>query len=416
MNKITALFTGQASQYQGMGKRWITEHKGIRQRFEQASDLLHLDLIDLCINGTNADLQKTDLSQIAIFTLSYSMFEQFCLEHNPNISYLAGHSLGEITALTAAGVFTYEDALKFIYARGCAMSDCCKRNPSTMYAIRNIDSETLETILQEYGANEKGIFVSNYNTLDETILSGKEEVLEDFIGEFSKLVRYIPLPVSGGFHSVYMEDAARTLKEILYKTPIHDFQIPVVNANEMRFYHKEDDVRQLLLDQIVKPVNWNKSLRMLESKGTKLWIEFGPKDILRKTVLNSIFNSKAFLYDTGDISPLLEDLQTIEKRNQKIPNLIGLCLGVAVASKNNCQDDELYQNNVVNAYNKIQDIYNNVQYENRIPRREEEEKSLNLLKVILNAKQVSEKERDARIGEIIEIANGVVGSEDGLIV
>jgi len=384
-----------------MGKRWITEYSGVRQRFEQASNLLQLDLIDLCTNAQHAELQKTELSQPAIFTLSYSMFEQFYLEHKPNISYLAGHSLGEITALTAAGVFTFEDALKFVYARGRAMAECCKNNPSTMYAFRNIDSETLETILGEYGGNEKGVFISNYNTPDQTILSGKVDDLEDFIDEFNDVVQYIPLPVSGAFHSVYMEDAARALKEVLDATPIHDFRVPVVNANEVRFYNKQDDIRQLLLDQIVKPVNWNKSLEMLENEGTALWIEFGPKDILRKTVLSSTFNPRAFHYDTKDISNLLEDIQLLERRNQKTPNLIGLCLGAAVAAKNNCQDDEIYKTNIVGAYDKIQDIYDNLQYENRKPSREEEEMALYLLKLILDAKQVSEEERDATINEII---------------
>ena len=415
MNKITALFAPQAAQYQGMGRRWITEYKGINRRFEQASNLLQLDLIDLCINGESEKLQKTELSQIAIFTLSYSMYEQFCSDYNPNISYLAGHSLGEITALTAAGVFTFEDALKFVYERGRAMAICCSHNPSTMYAIRNIDSNTLETLLQEYNANEKGVFIANYNTPDQTILSGKVDDLEDFIDEFSNLVQYIPLPVSGAFHSVYMGGAANALKDVLNSIALHDFQIPVVNANEMRFYRKEDDIRQLLLDQIVKPVNWYKSLEMLKRNGTKLWIEFGPKDILRKTVISSVFNPRAYHYDSEDISPLLEEIDTIEKRNQKTPNVIGLCLGAAVSAKNNCQDDELYQNNVVASYNKIQDIYDNLQYENRKPSREEAEMSLYLLKLILDTKQVSEQERDRKINEIIEMANSVAAKRDDVV-
>ena len=401
MDKITALFAGQASQYQGMGKRWITEYQGIRERFAQASDLLGLDLTDLCINAANAELQKTESSQPAIFTLSYAMFEQFCAEHNPNISYMAGHSLGEITALTAAGVFTFEDALKFVHARGCAMAECCKNNPSTMYAFRNIDSATLETFLHEYGANEKGVYISNYNTPDQTILSGKVDDLEDFIDEFSDSVQYIPLAVSGAFHSVYMEEATSVLKEVLDATPIHDFKVPVVNANEVRFYRKEDDIRQLLLDQIVKPVNWYKSLEMLENNGTKLWIEFGPKDILKKTVQNCTFNPRVYHYDSGDTAPLLEDLEILARKNQKQPNLIGLCLGVAVSAKNNCQDDEAYENNVVAPYDKIQNIYDNIHDEKREPTQEEAAEALNLLKLILDTKQVSEEERDAMINEII---------------
>ena len=401
MDKIVALFSGQASQYQGMGKRWITEYEGIRRRFEQASVLLGLDLVDLCINAENARLQMTEVSQPAIFTLSYAMFEQFCADHNPSISYLAGHSLGEITALTAAGVFTFEDALRFVHARGNAMAECCKNNPSTMYAFRNIDSETLEVFMRQYGADEKGVYISNYNTPDQTILSGKVDDLEDFIDEFSELVQYIPLPVAGAFHSVYMEEATSVLKEVLNATPIHDFKVPVVNANEVRFYRKEDDIRQLLLDQIVKPVNWYKSLEMLENNGAKIWIEFGPKDILKKTVQSCTFNPRAYHYDTGDIEPLLEDLETLERKKQKQPNFIGLCLGVAVSAKNNCQDDEIYEQNAVGAYDKIQNIYDNIQYEKREATAEEEAEALSLLKIILVAKQVSEEEQEAMIDEIM---------------
>jgi len=243
MNKITALFPGQASQYKGMGKRWILEHKKIKQRFDQASDLLHIDLIDLCINGSDEELQRTEISQPAIFTLSYAMFEQFCTAHHPNISYLAGHSLGEITALTAAGVFTYEDALKLVHARGEAMSACCKKNPSTMYAVVNMDVATLEAILQEYRASEKGIFISNYNMPRQTVLSGKEEALIDFAKQIKGTARCRALKVDGGFHSIYMEEAVEHLKDILDKISIYSWKIPVVNANQMRFYNEEDDIR-----------------------------------------------------------------------------------------------------------------------------------------------------------------------------
>lgn len=405
MNKITALFTGQAAQYQGMGRKWILEHQEIKQRFEQASDLLHIDLIELCINGSDEDLQKTELSQPAIFTLSFAMFEQFCSMYHPRISYLAGHSLGEITALTAAGVFTFEDALKFVYARGEAMSASCKKNPSTMYAVVNIDVVTLVAILKEYGANEKGIFIANYNMPRQTVLSGRVEALADFTKQIKGRARCRPLKVDGGFHSVYMKDAAENLKDIMNKTPIFDGKIPVVNANQMRFYNKEDDIRQLLLDQIVKPVNWKQSLEMLETKGSKLWIEFGPKNILRNTVVNNLSNAEAFSYDANDTSDLLEALKVIDERNQKTPNLIGLCLGVAVSTKNNCQGDELYQDVVVKAYNEMQTIHERVLYGNRTPTQEEERTALDLLRLILTTKQINEKEQNERINQIIEMVN-----------
>lgn len=405
MNKIAALFTGQASQYQGMGKRWILEHKKIKQRFEEASDLLQIDIIDLCINGSDEELQRTEISQPAIFTLSYAMFEHFYSNYHLNISYLAGHSLGEITALTASGVFTYEDALKLVHARGEAMSSCCKKNPSTMYAVVNMDVVTLEAILQEYRAGEKGIFIANYNMPRQTVLSGKEDALVDFAKQIKGTARCRPLKVDGGFHSRYMEGAVENLKEILDKISVHSWKIPVVNANQMRFYNEDDDIRQLLLDQIIKPVNWNKSLEMLEKKGTKLWIEFGPKNILRNTVRSSLFNPQAFSVDTENIPDLLEEVKLIEEKNQKISNLIGLCLGIAVSTKNNCQDDELHQKNVVDSYNEIQDIYDQALFEKRAPTKEEEERSLSLLKLILDAKQVSKQEQKERINEIIEIAS-----------
>ena len=408
MNKITALFTGQGSQYQGMAKKWILESKEIKQYFEQASEILHFDLMDLCVNGNNAELQKTEISQPAIFTLSYAMFKQFYSTYQPNISYLAGHSLGEITALTSAGVFTYEDGLKFVHERGKAMAACCKQNPAGMYAVTDIDVTILESLLNEYGANEKGIFIANYNTPRQTVLSGGTEALADFTKQFKGIAKCIPLKVAGGFHSVYMKDALENLKEVLYKTPINRWKIQVLNANQMRFYNEEDDIRQLLLDQITKPVNWNCSLEFLEDAGTKLWLEFGPKNILRNTVLNSLFNPTVLSYDTDNVSNLLEELKILEEMNKKIPNLIGLCLGVAVSTKNNCHDDALYKKNVVGSYNEIRDIHTYVLSENRIPTEQEEKKALELLKVILDTKQISEFEQEERINHIMEIANIVI--------
>jgi len=403
MNKISALFSGQGSQYQGMGKRWILEHKEIRERMEQASDLLQLDLIDLCINGSNDELQKTEISQPAIFALSYAMFEQFCSTYQPNISYYAGHSLGEITALASAGVLTYEDGLKFVHERGKAMSACCKQNPSAMSAVTKIDISILEALMEEYGANEKGVFIANYNTPRQTVLSGGVKELADFTKQLKGVAQCIPLKVAGGFHSVYMEDAVEKLKEVLNEVPINKGKVPVVNGNQMRFYNEGDDIRQLLLNQIIKPVNWNRSLELLEDRGTQLWVEFGPKNVLRNTVINSIFNPKAFSYDSEDTADLLEELKIIDSRNNQIPNLIGLCLGVAVSTKNNCQDEELYKRKVVDSYNEIRNIHDQVLSENREPNAEEERSALNLLKLIMDTKEVSESEQQARVNQIMEL-------------
>ena len=407
MNRITALFSGQGSQYEGMGKKWILENKQIKQRFEQASDLLHFDVMDLCMNGNRDELQKTEIAQPAIFTLSYAMFEQFCSTYQPNISYLAGHSLGELTALASAGVLTYEDGLKLVHERGKAMSVCCQQNPSTMYAVTDLDVSILESLLEAYGANEQGIFIANYNTPRQTVLSGKAKELVDFTQQFKGVAKCIPLQVAGGFHSVYMNDALAHLKEVLDQTSLHAWKIPVLNVNQMRFYHEEDHIRQLLLDQMIKPVNWYRSLAFLEAQGTQLWLEFGPKNTLRNTVLNSLFNPTALSYDTESVSDILEEMRILEERNQKIPHLIGLCLGVAVSTQNNCQDEALYQKNVVGSYHEIKNIHTQVLSENRLPTEEEEKKALNLLKVILETKQISEYEQEKRMKQIIALASSV---------
>ncbi|MCL1989826.1 MAG: ACP S-malonyltransferase [Defluviitaleaceae bacterium] len=404
MNKISILFSGQGSQYEGMGKKWILEHKGIKDRIKQASDLLDLDLLNLCINGTNDELQKTEISQPAIFALSYAMFEQFCSTYQPNVSHLAGHSLGEITALAAAGVLTYEDGLKFVHARGEAMSACCKQNPSAMTAVTNVDATILNALMEEYEADKKGIFIANYNTPCQTVLSGGAKELAEFTKQIKGTANCIPLKVAGGFHSAYMADAVTELKGVLDEISINKGEIPVVNGNQKRFYREDDDVRQLLLDQIIKPVNWNQSLELLEDQGTKLWIEFGPKNVLKNTVRNSIFNPKVFSYDTDDIADLLEELKIVETRNSQIPNLIGLCLGVAVSTKNNCQDEQLYKKNVVDSYNEIRNIHDQVHSENRVPTQQEEETALGLLELIMDTKQISASEQNARISQIIAMA------------
>lgn len=401
------MFPGQSSQYVGMGKSWYEQFDIVRERFEEASDALKMDMAKLCFEGPAKILNQTENTQAAIVTLSISMYEALQKELEIAPTYVVGHSIGEVSALTAAGVFKFEDAVRLARVRGLAMSSC-SRSGAGMSAVLNLDETIVETIITVAKSEGYRVEIANYNSPTQIVLSGSHEGLEVVGKQLKEMgARVIPLNVSGPFHSSYMANAKSDLSNFLTDISTDKMKIPVICGNEGRLYTDKDDVREILVRQLTEPVRWTKVMARLTELGVRNWLEVGPKEVLKNLVLKTYPSAKAYSYDIAEDQEKIRELKRDDVESEVTPNMIGLCLGAAVATRNKNWDESAYQQGVVIPYKKMEALYRKIESEERKPNKEEAIEALDYLKQIFETKGTPKEEQQVRIQHILNKSKSV---------
>jgi len=260
-----------------MGKDFYDRFGVAARIYETADKALGFSLSRLCFEGPEEQLNKTDVAQLAIFVTSVAIFETLLeLGKAKAPDYAAGLSLGEYTALHLAGVFTFEDALKIVKARGQLMQAAAEAGPSTMLALIGADEPTANDICDM--AREGDILVpANFNTPGQIVLSGAIAACERAAkAAETKGVRGMPLKVAGAFHSPLMQSAADQMAQVLAGVPFYPPKVPVISNVTAKPHDGGDSIKQLLVQQIVAPVRWYQSIETLRAAGVDKWIEVGP--------------------------------------------------------------------------------------------------------------------------------------------
>lgn len=276
---IGLLFPGQGSQFVGMGKDLCDAFPTAQKIYQQASDILGYSLTDLCFNGPEDKLTSTIYAQPAIYVTSYAAL-RVLQEKFPDLKggFFAGLSLGEFSALTAAGSIKFEDGLKLVQKRAQAMEESAAAHPGTMASILGLSPEGCEET-----AKEAGCEVANLNSPDQIVLSGSRESIEKAckIAEAKGAKRAIVLKVGGAFHSTLMRDAKETLEKALSATQIQAPQntfIPNVTAQKTL---QPEEIRSLLARQLMSPVRWIETMTRASEQGISLFLEVGPGKVLK---------------------------------------------------------------------------------------------------------------------------------------
>jgi len=405
MQKIVVMFPGQASQFVGMGKPLFESHESVRRRFSEASEVLGFDLAELCFNGPPAKLTRTENAQPALLALSVAMFE-LAQKEGLQPSFLAGHSLGEISALAAAGVLKFSDAVKLARIRGEAMAACTTGIKTGMSAVAKIGVAKVEPVIAQIQAEGHTVQIANYNTPMQTVLSGSAEGLKVAEERLTAIgAKVITLNVSGPFHSQYMSGAKEAMIAALEPLTLGEMLIPVMNGLEGRLYTKADNIKSVLVDQLTGPVRWTTVLNRLSEEGIDIWLEMGPKNVLKKLALDTLKDAKVYAYgEEADQEAYKAHMEAIIQEKKKMPNLLGLCLGAAVCTRNTNWDEAAYQKDVVEPYKEIQSLYELVEKEGRVPKDEEMSMALALLRKIFNTKGTSADEQNTRFCQILKVS------------
>ncbi|WP_437229318.1 ACP S-malonyltransferase [Planctomicrobium sp. SH661] len=283
MSRIGFLFPGQGAQHVGMGRQLVEQYPAARRLFDQAGEILGYDLGQLCFNGPAEELDTTVISQPAIFVTSLACLEKLRADAPEAIlscEMAAGLSLGEYTALVFSGAMSFEDGLKIVQKRGQAMQDAADATPSGMASILMLELEKVQAVrdqAQPFGVLE----IANYLCPGNLVVSGANAALEKSV-EFAEAAgaRVVPLAVAGAFHTSLMEPADQQLKEALAGVAMKTPEIPVVSNVDAQPHSDPEELKQILVRQVVSPVRWEDCLRYMLAAGIDEFYEIGPGRVL----------------------------------------------------------------------------------------------------------------------------------------
>jgi [acyl-carrier-protein] S-malonyltransferase len=279
MSKTIALFPGQGAQYVGMGKALAEESPAAKAILEQADDVLGFSLSKMMFDGPEEDLKFTANTQPALYVCSMMVME-LVKEKGVSFDMVAGHSLGEYSAICAAGGFSFEDGLKLVRKRGELMGSAGEKQPGAMSAVIGKTEEELAPVLEE--ASQEGIVVpANFNGGGQIVISGSVEGVKK-AGEIltAQEVRVVPLPVSGAFHSPLMEFALEGLKEKISETQFNDLKVPLMANVTSSLVSSGEELKDLLVKQLVSPVRWEQSMFNAVKEGVSKGLELGSGKVL----------------------------------------------------------------------------------------------------------------------------------------
>ncbi|MDH5368270.1 MAG: ACP S-malonyltransferase [Cyclobacteriaceae bacterium] len=274
------VFPGQGAQFVGMGKDLYENNSKAKDLFEQANDILGFRITDIMFEGTDEELKQTKVTQPAIFIHSVILA---IVADDFSADMVAGHSLGEFSALVANGALSFEDGLRLVYQRAMAMQKACEINPSTMAAIIGLDDEVVEKICTSI---DEVVVAANYNCPGQLVISGSNKGIEIACEKMTEAGarRALPLPVGGAFHSPLMEPARAELAKAIKETSFNIPTCPVYqNVNALPSTDVET-IRENLIAQLTSPVRWTQSVQKMVEDGATTFVESGPGKVLQGLV------------------------------------------------------------------------------------------------------------------------------------
>jgi [acyl-carrier-protein] S-malonyltransferase len=315
MGKIAFLFPGQGSQTVGMGKAMADSHPESQAIFEKADQTLQIPLSKLIFEGPQEELTLTTNAQPSLMTTSIAILEHF-KQYNITPDYCAGHSLGEYTALVAAGAFTFEEGVYAVRKRGEFMEEAVPAGVGTMAAVLGMDRETLTSVCAEVTNEGNPVQLANLNCPGQIVISGSKQGVElgSAKAKEAGAKRVLPLDVSGPFHSSLMKPAAEKLGAVLDQMNINNAIVPVIANVTAAPMTSAVEIKQKLIEQLYSPVQWEDSVKHMLDLGVDTFIEIGPGKVLSGLVKK--INRSVKTFSVSDEETLMATVEALKEETK----------------------------------------------------------------------------------------------------
>ena len=276
MSMKAYVFPGQGAQFSGMGKDLYENSRAARELFDKADEILGFEISRIMFEGTDEELRQTKVTQPAVFLHSVAQVAALGEDFVPDM--VAGHSLGEFSALVAAGALDFESGLRLVYARALAMQKSCEEVPSTMAAVLGLADEVVERVCEPI----EGVVPANYNCPGQLVISGTREAVGEACVKLKEAgaKRALPLSVGGGFHSPCMASAKEELQRAIEQTVFEAPRCPIYQNVDALPHTSPEEIKANLIAQLVSPVRWTQSVQNMASAGAAEFVELGPGKVL----------------------------------------------------------------------------------------------------------------------------------------
>lgn len=303
------VFPGQGSQYVGMGLEIFKEFISAEKIFESAEQISNLDIRNLCFFGDEENLMETSITQPCLLATNIALYTVFQEHFSRKPKYICGHSAGEYSALVAAGVLSFADAMKLLQVRGTLMS---RTQGGGMVALKGVTFEQAEKLCRQ-NVQPGGVLVpANLNSPEQIVISGDIDSIEEaLIFAFDNNLKAIPLSVSGAFHSPLMQEVAENFANIIGNFKFNDAGTPVISNVTAKLIISGYEWSQLLEQQITSAVRWEASIRYIYERGVEVFVEIGPKKVLSKLIKKIV--PSAVTLNVENVKSLQETLLELEQ-------------------------------------------------------------------------------------------------------
>ena len=275
------VFPGQGAQFSGMGKDLYETNQTAKELFDKANDILGFDITKIMFEGTAEELKQTKVTQPAVFL--HSVISAICMGDAFKPDMVGGHSLGEFSALVAAGALSFEDGLKLVSKRAMAMQKACEAAPSTMAAIIGLADEQIEEVCKQISKEGNIVVPANYNNPGQLVISGNIEAVNEACEALKSAgaKRALPLPVGGAFHSPLMQPAKDELQAAIEQTEFKIPKCPVYQNVDAKAHTNPEEIKQNLIAQLTAPVRWTYEVQAMIAAGATDFTECGPGKALQ---------------------------------------------------------------------------------------------------------------------------------------